>query len=217
MKINGRNPVNRPSQSRLGSPTNRPSTRNRHRALLVRPLVLALAVAGAPAVALGTASTSTAATCATTTAGWGSVTKSVDRMTTAPITNVRAGRQACFDRMVVDLRGRSAGFSVRYVTRVLTEGEGAVIPLRGGAKLEVIVRAPAYDINTGRPTYNPRNPRELANVAGFSTFRQIAFGGSFEAQTTVGLGVRARLPMRAVLVNGPGTGSRLVIDVAHRW
>lgn len=194
-----------------------PKTINRPRTMLVRPLVLTLALAGVPAAAIGAASTSKAATCATTTAGWGSGTKSVNRMTTAPITNVRAGRQACFDRMVIDLRGRSAGFSVRYVTRVFTEGEGAVIPLRGGAKLEVIVRAPAYDINTGRPTYNPRNPRELANVAGFSTFRQIAFGGSFEAQTTVGLGVRARLPMRAVLLNGPGTGSRLVIDVAHRW
>ncbi|HEY8820344.1 MAG TPA: hypothetical protein VIM49_00085 [Dermatophilaceae bacterium] len=52
---------------------------------------------------------------------------------------------------------------------------------------------------------------------GFSTFRQIASGGSFEGYTTIGLGVRARLPMRAFVLAGPGTGSRVVIDVAHHW
>lgn len=184
---------------------------------LIRPLVLALALAGLPAVAVASAPTATAATCATTTAHWGSLTKSLNRMTTAPISNVRAGRNACFDRMVVDLRGRGAGYTVRYVSRVLSQGQGAVVPLRGGARLDVVITAPTYDINTGAWTYNTANSRELVNVAGFSTFRQIASGGSSEGYTTVGLGVRARLPMRVFILAGPGTGSRLVIDVAHHW
>jgi hypothetical protein len=29
--------------------------------------------------------------------------------------------------------------------------------------------------------------------------------------------VRARLPFRVFVLRGPGSGSRLVIDVAHRW
>jgi hypothetical protein len=29
--------------------------------------------------------------------------------------------------------------------------------------------------------------------------------------------VRARLPFRVFSLAGPGAGSRLVIDVAHRW
>ena len=190
---------------------------NRRTTSLVRPLVLALAFAGAPAVAVASASTATAATCATTTAHWGSLTTSLHRMTTASITNVRAGRNTCFDRMVVDLKGKGAGYTVQYVSRVISEGQGAVVPLRGGARLAVAIMAPAYDINTGRSTYNPANGRELVNVAGFSTFRQIASGGSFEGHTTIGLGVRARLPMRAFIVDGPGTGSRVVIDVAHHW
>lgn len=184
---------------------------------LVRPLVLALAIAGMPAAALASAPASTAATCATTTASWGSLPRSLNRMTSAPITNVRAGRQACFDRLVVDLRGRGAGYSVRYVSQVLSQGEGAVVPLRGGARLSVVITAPAYDINTGGSTYHPANRRELVNVAGFSTFRQVAWGGTFEGYTTIGLGVRARLPMRVFILNGPGTGSRVVIDVAHHW
>ena len=183
----------------------------------IRPLVLALAFTGVPAVALASASTSSAATCATTTAGWGSLPKSLNRMTSAPITNVRAGRQACFDRMVVDLRGRGAGYNVRYVSQVLSEGQGAVVPLRGGARLSVVIKAPAYDINTGRMTYHPANSHELVSVAGFSTFRQVAWGGTFEGYTTIGLGVRSRLPMRVLILNGPGNDSRVVIDVAHHW
>jgi hypothetical protein len=38
-----------------------------------------------------------------------------------------------------------------------------------------------------------------------------------EGQTEIGLGVRARLPFRVFPLAGPGDGSRLVIDVAHRW
>lgn len=190
---------------------------NRRQTGLVRPLVLALALAGVPAVAVAAASTSSAATCATATAHWGSMAKSLNRLSAAPITNVRAGRNSCFDRMVVDLRGKGAGFTVRYVTQVRNQGRGAVIPLRGGAKLDVVVRAPTYNINTGASTYNPASSRELVNVTGFSTFRQIASGGSFEGYTTVALGVRARLPMRAFILDGPGVGSRLVVDVAHQW
>jgi hypothetical protein len=188
---------------------------------LVRPFVIVLALAGAPAVATSAFASAPAAstptTCATTTAHWGSPAKSADRLTPAPITNVRAGRNTCFDRMVVDLRGRGTGYTVGYVSQVLSQGRGAVVPLRGGAKLDVVIKAPAYDINTGASTYKPANSRELVNVTGFSTFRQIASGGSFEGYTTIGIGVRARLPMRVFVLNGPGTGSRVVIDVAHHW
>lgn len=189
-----------------------------HRAAwLVRPLALTLALAGVPAMTLTGSTTATATTCATTTAGWGSGAKSLSRMTTAPITNVRAGSQACFDRMVVDIRGRGAGYTVRYVSQVLSEGQGAVVPLRGGARLAVVITAPAYTITTGLSTYRPANPRELVRVAGFSSLRQVAWGGTFEGYTTIGVGVRTRLPMRAFIANGPGTGSRVIIDVAHHW
>jgi len=57
---------------------------------------------------------------------------------------------------------------------------------------------------------------EVANVAGYRSFRQIAFAGSFEGQTTFGVGVRTRLPFRVFAVSGPG-GVKLVVDVAHRW
>lgn len=145
---------------------------------------------------------------------WGSLSKSASGPGPATITNVRTGRHACYDRIVID--GATVG-RVRYVTVVRTQAKGDVIPLRGGAKLEIVVRAANYDVNTGIPTYTPRNPRELTNVSGYSTFRQVAWGGSFEGYSTIGLGVRARLPMRIFTLPGPGSSSRLVIDVAHRW
>lgn len=134
------------------------------------------------------------------------------------VTNVRTGRHECFDRLVVDMGAPSGtGYAVRYVDTVLEQGRGEPVPLRGGARLEIVLMAPAYDINTGQSTYLPHDLRELTAVAGFSTFRQVAFGGSFEGYTTIGLGVRARLPMRVFVLDGPAGGSRIVIDVAHRW
>jgi hypothetical protein len=149
-------------------------------------------------------------------AGWGSLPEANNRYSMAQLTGIRAGRHACFDRLVVDLAGRPAGYDVRYVRAVFTEGAGDLVPLRGGAKLQIIVRAPAYGRDY-EPTYDPANPREVVKVTGYPTFRQVAFAGSFEGQTTIGLGVRARLPFRVQTLTGPGSSSRIVVDVAHRW
>jgi hypothetical protein len=166
---------------------------------------------------------STAATAATTQAycgiTWGSLTKAnAVSHTTGTLTNVRSGRHTCFDRLVLDVAKvpRSLSYNVRYVSTVRQEGSGKAVPLKGDADLRIILRAPAYD-SDGDPTYTPRSRKNLVDVSGYSTFRQVAWAGSFEGQTTIGLGVRARLPMRVFVLDGPGNGARLVIDVAHRW
>ncbi len=147
---------------------------------------------------------------------WGSLLEQHTATAVAPLVNVRAGRHACFDRLVVDASGKADGYRVEYVTQVYRGGSGQPIPLRGGARLAVIAFAPAHD-DDYRLTYRPANPAELANVSGWRTFRQVSWGGTYEGESTIGLGVRARLPFRAFTLNGPGTGSRIVIDVAHRW
>lgn len=141
---------------------------------------------------------------------WGSLDKTGGAGTAATLAGVRTGRHDCYDRLVLDLGGGpSADFSVRYVDTVYYDPRGDVVPLRGGARLLVVVKAP-------RPG-TPASATELADVSGYTTFRQVADAGSFEGQTSVGLGVRARLPFRAFVLSGPGNGSRLVVDVAHRW
>jgi hypothetical protein len=153
---------------------------------------------------------------------WGSLAEVSNAADSEVLTDVRAGRHDCYDRLVIDLNGQDISFrsyDVRYVGQVTEDGSGRVVPLRGGAKLQIVVRAPAYD-QYGNPTYTPANRSELVNVNGWTTFRQVAWAGSFEGQTTVGLGVRSRLPFRVLTLAGvpnSGEGPRLVIDVAHRW
>lgn len=148
---------------------------------------------------------------------WGSLDKSAGTLSDDPLLDVRGGRHSCYDRLVMDFDGSAAGYTVRYVTAVPAQGTGNAIPLRGGAFLEIALQAPAYDPTTGTPTYTPADPKELVNVSGWRTFRQVSYGGSFEGYTSIGLGVRARLPFRVFTLAGPGAGSRLVIDVAHQW
>lgn len=137
-------------------------------------------------------------------------------MSSASVTNVRTGQHYCFDRMVVDLNGPAKGYTVQYVPAVVQDGSGKEIPMRGSAFLQVTVNAPSYD-SAGAPTYSPVTPKELSDVSGYQTFRQVASAGSFEGYTSLGLGVRARLPFRVITLEGPGSGSRLVVDVAHFW
>jgi hypothetical protein len=157
---------------------------------------------------------------------WGSLPERhrVNTYTTASVENLRAGRHECFDRIVVDLgadpQGRPAsnaiGYRVRYVSSVTDIETGGTIPIAGGAVLSIQVNAPAHDDEL-RPTYDPDDRLNAVSVDGFRTFRQVAFMGSFEGQTQVVLGVRGRLPFRVFVLDGPGDGARLVIDIAHRW
>ena len=152
--------------------------------------------------------------------GWGSQAKGgTAGSSTTFVQDVRAGRHACFDRLVIDVQGKIAAraYDARYVPAVYEDASGFPVRLRGGAFLQLVVRAPSYDSYFGRVTYSPANGRELVSTAGFRTLRQVAFAGSFEGQTNLGIGVRARLPFRVTVLNGPGTGSRVVLDVAHRW
>lgn len=124
---------------------------------------------------------------------------------------MRAGRNDCYDRLVFDASGPIDGYIVSYVDTVFEDPTAVPVPLRGDAKLSITVIAAAYD-ESGNLTYVPANRTELVDVTGFQTFRQVAWAGSFEGTTTVGLGVRARLPFR--VFNLP---NRIVVDVAHFW
>jgi hypothetical protein len=182
-------------------------------------LAIAAVPAGAVAVPALAAPSATAATPGSVSrcpSGWGSLPEASKLRGSGHLTNVRTGRHACFDRIVFDVRGKPSWLLVHYVKDVFTVGEGKLVPLRGGAKLEIILSVPSYD-DAGRSTYNPANHNELTHVRGYRTFRQVADAGSFEGETTIGLGVRARLPFRVFTLAGQGSTSRIVVDVAHRW
>ena len=141
---------------------------------------------------------------------WGSLAKSAGPATSpgSPITDVRTGEHACYDRFVVDMDGPASGYAVRYVRRYRAEGSGNVIRLPGGARLEIIAKAPANGTYPG--VVGQRLPG--VSVAGYQTFRSTRYGGSFEGVTSFGLGVRARLPFRVLRFD-----NHLIVDVAHNW
>jgi hypothetical protein len=186
-----------------------------------------LAVAAALATALtafavtAPAQATMASSCGIT---WGSLAKhgtATGPVRGALLSNVRAGQQACYDRLVIDIRGVRAmnSWHVAYVPQVIQDPSGRPVPLRGRAFLQISMGASDHT-PSGTLTYSPPNRRELVNVTGFRTFRQVAWAGSFEGMSQIGLGVRARLPFRVVTMTGiPGStnGTRVVVDVAHSW
>lgn len=186
---------------------------------LVLALVVTLTASIAPVAAAASAASAPTTSASACEAAWGSLVKKRASYTSKQITDVRSGRHRCFDRLVIDVNGTGmgkVGYQARYVANVTEDGSGANVSLRGGAKLRLIVKAPAYDDNGGL-TYTPANWDELVDVAGYRTFRQVSWAGTHEGQTTIGLGVRARLPMRVFVLNAPDGGRRVVVDVAHRW
>ncbi|HEY6798844.1 MAG TPA: hypothetical protein VI248_29545 [Kineosporiaceae bacterium] len=147
---------------------------------------------------------------------WGSAAKQAGSLRTAPLVATRTGRHACFDRVVFEFRGAATGYRVSYVDTVVAEGSGRPLPVAGGAKLQIQLLDPAYDVQ-GHATYPYRVGQHVADLSGYRTLRDLVYGGTFEGYTGFGLGARARLPFRVLVLTGPGSYSRIVVDVAHQW
>lgn len=189
--------------------------RSRRFVAVLPVLTFALLVGGVP-----TARAASRPYCGIT---WGSQDKADPAMTGAPLVGARVGRHGCWDRLVFDLGGTPApGYDVRYTDAFRAEGSGDVLATSGGAILRISVHAWSWDFSANRPSVpwsvgtHVVRPDRLRG-AGFRTFRDVVYGGTFEGYSAIGLGVRARLPFRVFVLDGPGGGSRLVIDVAHRW
>jgi hypothetical protein len=187
----------------------------RSRLLLASLVVVAGSLVGAPTWAGATARSATAPYCGIT---WGSLDKSGGGLRPAALLTTRTGQHDCYDRLVFEFDGPADGFNVGYRTEVYTEGEGAPLSGRtaGGALIAVHLLEPAYD-QAGHVTYAHRPGDHVADVSGYRTLRDVVYGGTFEGYTTFALGVRARLPFRVFVLPGPGSHSRIVLDVAHRW
>jgi hypothetical protein len=188
--------------------------RRRIRIVLAALATLLLVGAGAgSAVASGDA-TRAAPYCGIT---WGSLPKSGGNLSAAALLEVRTGKHECWDRVVFEFSGGADGFNVEY-RNVYTEGVGDLMNpyVAGGAVIGVQLLAPAYDHDAGW-AFPARSGGHVAAVVSYQTLRDVVFGGSFEGYSTFAVGVRANLPFRVFVLAGPGTHSRIVLDIAHRW
>jgi hypothetical protein len=175
--------------------------------------LLVLLAVSFTAIALAVPAQAAAPYCGIT---WGSVDKQSSTGTGGQLTNVRAGRHDCYDRLVIDLGGTTSfnQWSVGYVNQVRTDPADQLVTLQGGARLQIRLRGVNGD---SYAVAQQADPLHVVNVSGFRTLRQVALTGSFENVTSFGVGVRARLPFRVFTLSGPGATSRVVVDVAHRW
>ncbi|GAB3147714.1 hypothetical protein GCM10027258_41520 [Amycolatopsis stemonae] len=154
------------------------------------------------------------------TAGWRTDARTSDPMSRDALYLVRAGRHACFDRVVFDVNGpAAAGYAVRYVTVVTSDPKGGPLPVPGGAALEIVVRAPA--LGTDESGHQPGRVLAavgdtLVSTPGWPSLKAVRFAGSFEGLSTFAAGVRAKLPFRVFTQLGPQDQvRRVVVDIAH--
>lgn len=145
---------------------------------------------------------------------WGSDVKKFVNSAQSQIVGVHAEQHDCFDRLIFDLVPSASGYFAEYVGGILAEGSGLPVDVSGGAILKIVLSATTFDVDTGTPTINFADPNEAADVSGFTMLRQIAFAGSFEGQTTFGIGLTSAIDFR-VSVTDAGAQSQLVLDVAH--
>lgn len=149
---------------------------------------------------------------------WGSLEEAGGTLSPAPLLTTRTGQHDCWDRLVFEFDGAANGYRVGYASEVYTEGKGDPLSglTAGGALIGVHLRNPTYDLS-GNQRYAYAVGAHVADVTGYRTLRDVVFGGSFEGYSTFAVGVRARLPFRVFVLAGPGSHSRIVLDVAHAW
>lgn len=176
--------------------------------------VLAASMLGATAPASASDAVATAPYCGIV---WGSTPKTGGDLRTPNLVRVTTAKDTCWDRVTFEFNGPVNGYDVRYSSTVLTEGQGLNFApfTAGGAYLSVSLRAPSvppvFTLNSGAHTTS------APGILTSRTLRDVVFGGSFEGYSTFAVGVRARLPFRVLVLSGPGTHSRIVIDTAHLW
>jgi hypothetical protein len=123
----------------------------------------------------------------------------------AVLEHVRVGRHPGFDRVVFEFRRATPAWSARYVPRVIHDGSGLPVRLRGRAFVHVVFRGTRIDrASAGGP--------EIVRTPRFPTLLQLKEAGDFEAVVSFGLGLRRKVGFRAFRLTGP---SRIVLDVAR--
>jgi hypothetical protein len=123
---------------------------------------------------------------------------------TAEVFGTSAGCHGGFDRFVIRTRGGTAEYSVRYVRRIVADGSGATVKLKGRRRLRVILRDARAHTAGGSPLIPDVRTPLCPNLA------QVKVAGDFEGVVTFGLGLRNRHGFRVFRLTAP---DRVVIDV----
>jgi hypothetical protein len=124
----------------------------------------------------------------------------------AELFGVATGCHPTFDRFVIHARSGTPRYDVRYVKRIVADGSGEPVTLRGTKRIRVVIRN-ARGHTQGGTNLLPRVRTPLC-----PNLRQIKTAGDFEGIVSFGLGLRRKTGFRVFRLTGP---TRIVIDIAH--
>lgn len=99
---------------------------------------------------------------------------------------------------------------IGYRDHLLEIAKGDIIPLKGSAVLVVNLKVPSYNL-AGQPTYVPKDRLNIVPTSGLASVEQVAWAGSFEGYTLVGIGVDKLRPFRVRVA--PGNPTQLIVEV----
>lgn len=125
------------------------------------------------------------------------------------ITDVRTGLHEDFDRVVLDLTGDEPvlGWFVGPVDEAVEDPTGFALDVEGETFLQLGVRG--IDWTTESPQRYDGDP---VAGAGTEVLTEVVFGGLFEGQQQVVLGLREETDYRIFSLSDP---ARIVVDVRH--
>lgn len=121
----------------------------------------------------------------------------------ATLTGISVGTRPGFDRIVFRFRGATPGYRVAYVPRIIQDGSGFVLAVRGRRFLSIVMQ----------PTVNGTSanaPRTITPL--FPTLRQLRRSGDFEGVLSYGAGLSSRVGFRVFTLPNP---RRVVVDVRN--
>lgn len=134
------------------------------------------------------------------------VDRSIDTQPT--VTGARFGKHKGFDRVVIDLKGDLPGYTARWVPKLVQDGSGDPVDVKGGAYLQLTITPAVAHTEAGKPTWTggPIFQTKLGNI------RNVVKMGDFEGVVSVGVVLGRKAPFRVLEQKNP---YRLVVDIAH--
>jgi hypothetical protein len=124
------------------------------------------------------------------------------------VVDLRVGRHAHFDRIVIDLHGKIPGYAASYVHRLRYDGSGDLVPLHGRRFILVTVTPGTAHRADGTSVYAGPELQQYS----LPTLRGVAVTGDFEGTVSFGLALRRSAAFRVLVLHAP---NRLVVDVRH--
>lgn len=189
------------------------------------PVPVTPSVSASPDIS-GRESPGTPSSCVKETGQWDTNSETNGRYSTDPLYNVRIGRHGCYDRVTFDVNGSGpVGYDVRYVPELTEDGSGRPVPVTGNAVLQVIIHAPAQGSQADESGHQPGkvfapSGTYLYGPGGledWDSVQSVSSAGSFEGQTTLGIGVRSQQPFAVSSYPDPNNNriTHITVDIAQ--